>query len=90
MAPTPRYNEMRRVCRILGAVSDRFPSDSEEHQVVWDALRAYTMVMQFEDPLELYERFYKRSEPLPEELKASLRRLWIGPAIGPDGPLPIP
>ena len=69
---------MRRVCRILAFVADHFTG--EQHQAVWDALRAYTIVMQFENPTEIYERIERISAgQMPEQLKADLRRLWITP-----------
>ena len=87
MPNSARYNEMRRVCHILANMLGRGES-SEEWQAVWDALRAYTIVMQLDNPREIYERKFSGSD-VSDKLKADLRRLWIGPDIQPDDDFPF-
>ena len=87
MPNSVRYNEMRRIRHILASIADRGES-SEERKAVWDALRAYTIVMQLGNPREIYERMFSGSD-VSDKLKADLRRLWIGPDIEPDDDIPF-
>ena len=86
MVNSARYDEMRRVVQILARVSDHFSGEPEVKQVVWDAIRAYTIIMQLDNPQEIYKRF--SGDDVPENVKASLRRLWIGPDIEPHDDRP--
>ena len=79
---------MRRVCHILGKVSDRCGAFPEEKQAVWDALGAYSIVMSLDNPKEIYQRMFSAGD-VSDKLKSDLHRLWIGPDIEADDPSPV-